>query len=136
MAAAPKIMALITEQPTELLQAADIVTALLKHTRTKSLADLYAKIERQDEDVTAKLATISLSENQIDLIESHGVDLALLRNLPSANLVECPVCGAVSVVSGLASRKCNMKLGCEGTPVKSSSAKKVPAAEFAVPPHT
>lgn len=136
MAAKLKLTALVSEQETPLLKAADIVTALLKHTRANSLQDLYTKIEQQDEDVLAKLATIVLDDSQIDLIESHGADLALLRNLPSANLVECSVCGAVGVVSGLASRKCNMKLGCEGTPVKSSSAKKVLLPDPAAAPRT
>lgn len=109
-----------------LLATADVVMALLKHTRVRSLAELYEKIAAEDEAVLLKLVPVRLSDAQLSAIETHEVSVGLLRTTPTANLTACTVCGVAGLVSGLPSKKCNLTLGCEGSPEKSGIAKKKP----------
>jgi hypothetical protein len=129
LAAKPKITALVSNQTSPVLQAADLVSALIKHTKMKSLAELFEHGDAKDEAVLAKLSTIQLSEDQISLIEENGHHVQYIRSQPTVNITECPVCLSVGVVGPAVSKACTLKLGCPGNPVKSSFAKKVLVAE-------
>lgn len=123
--AKPKLTALVTVKETPALQAAELVTALLKHTRTRSLAHMYELIEATDPGVLTKLETIVLTEAQLILIEMNGNNVDFLRNLPTTSLSECGGCGKTSVIgSGAPSAKCSLTIGCTGRPTKSSAASK------------
>ncbi len=126
--AAPKVTGLSSAQTRPVLIAAELVMALLRGTGTRSLDEMYSLAASGDEKVIGKLKTISLTEEQIGLIEGLGHHLKLIRTTPSATLSECPVCSGVTVVQQ-AVRKCSLTLGCEGVPVKASMAKRTePAA--------
>ena len=123
--AAPKVFGLASTQSSEILNAAEIVMAMLAATGTRSLDEMYSEAEEGNEKVIAKLATMSLTEEQINRIEGLGHHLKLIRTTPSVNLSECPECLGVTVVA-LAVKKCSLTLGCTGVPVKASKARRVP----------
>lgn len=118
--------ALVSAQESPVLQAAELTMQMLKTTKATSLDNLFQSIERKDPAVLAKLATLVISDTQLDLIEVHGQNMKLIRNLPTNSLTECPECHAVAAVAGTPPSKCTLTLACPGKPVKSGIGSKSP----------
>lgn len=121
-----KFVTLVSGQSSELLNAAELVSALLRTSTCSSLSELYQRMGAGDEAVLSRMEPVRLSEDQLVAIERFSTELSLLRVSPTVSLSECPVCGQVSAVAGAALRRCLLTLGCEGVPVKSGFAKKQP----------
>lgn len=77
---------------------------------------------------------LDLSDEQVDLLNCHLPELALIRFGASGSrrrtltLAVCPECGRwVGMGGGTAPSTCTMKLGCQGAPVKAAIATKITA---------
>ena len=119
------LSALVSTQESPVLKAAELTMQMLKTTKATSLDNLFKSIADNDEAVLAKLATLVISDIQLDLIEVHGQNMKLVRNLPTNSLTECPICRAVAAVAGTPPSKCTLTLACGGKPVKSGIGGKV-----------
>ena len=108
------------------LAAASLVTALLKRCASKSLEELYASVRAADPKIIAKLTSVVVTEEQLELIESHGDIVAYLRTGPTTNISQCDGCGKTTVVQGTPPKRCVLTLGCAGAPAKSGEAKRIP----------
>lgn len=128
MAAKSKIVTLMSEKESTVLRAAEYVSSILKHTKTTSIEQLCARTEAKDETTIGLLGQIALTGEQLELIETNWHHVQLLRNLTTISISECPVCGGVAAAQGVVPKRCTLTLACQGNPVKSGIAKKVPVA--------
>lgn len=100
------------------VQAAQIALVLMQVAKADSWASVLTS-----PDLASR---VLLTDEQQALLEKHSGILPYLtrggREGTLRSVVACPVCERVMFIStGTAPTKCQMKLGCEGVPVKARS---------------
>ena len=102
----------------EPIQAAQIALVLMQTAKTTNWAGVIAD--------TTLASRVQLTPEQQSLLEKHRGYLPYLtrggREGTLRSLVACTTCGRTMFIgTGTAPSKCQMTLGCEGTPVKAKS---------------
>ena len=100
------------------IQAAQIALVLMQVAKTTNWQGVVA-------DATLP-SRVQLSDEQQQLLEEHSGYLPYLtrggREGTLRSLIACAMCGRTMFIgTGTAPSKCQMTLGCEGTPVKARS---------------
>ena len=103
-----------------LAQAASLALALLRAAKIPTWTELV--------DDPAPLAAVSVSPEQLVLLNTHAGSLTSLRvGPPMVTLAVCPVCSRFTIVSGQAATTCPLTLGCNGRPQRASTAARLKA---------
>lgn len=117
------------EEPA-VVQAASVAMALLRKTKTDSLADLIEAIRVHDAIVLKALESVNLTVRQRSLLAEFARPLSILRCNPHAHLLYCADCGAHTAIGSSAPTKCQITYGCLSKDQhKSTFAKYLPAGE-------
>jgi hypothetical protein len=117
------------EEPA-VVQAASVAMALLRKTKTDSLAGLAEAVQVRDDAVLKALEGVNLTVRQRSLLTEFARPLSLLRCNPHAHLLYCVDCGACTAIGSSAPTKCQITFGCLSKDQhKSTFAKYVPAGE-------
>ena len=104
-------------------QAVSIGLGVLREAKVSTWGDLGAGLERWPSHVV-------LTGEQLSLLRQHSGLLGLIAwrdgKKPMVTLAICPECHRFEQTTGAWWRKCQLKLHCQGAPVKVSPAKRAP----------
>ena len=122
--------------------AVSLGLALLRTARVQSWDDLIAALRGDDRAVTARLAAVDLTGDDLALLDAHLGLLSLIRVVPgprgrggrTVTVAVCDTCGRWLLSTGAVPRRCRLTTGCPGVTVKAVPAKPPkPAAPEADP---